>query len=108
MFGIRNQISGSIAANDTSVELDTRYHTACKVAVQVTGTFTGTIAIQVTLDGTNYTALQIFPVASTTGVTSFTAPGYWYAESQLALKVRARSTAWTSGTAVITLVTLPS
>lgn len=107
-FVFRNQTSGSIAANATGVELDVRFHSATKAAFQVTGTFTGTLTPQVSLDGSTWHNLAVFtPAAPTTPVTTMTAAGAWFASLPIPLKFRVQATAWTSGTANVLIAVLP-
>lgn len=107
-FLFRNVTSGSIAANDTSVTLAPRFHCATKIAVDVRGTFSGTLAVEASIDGTNYTTVGVATSAAPgTIVTSFTTTGIWTGSLPLPLMARVRSTAWTSGTAVVTIVILP-
>ena len=76
------------------------------VSIDVRGTFVGTIALQGTTDGTNWTALSVLPSSSGQGVaavTSMTAPGTWVANAAGSVQVRAVMTAYTSGTATIVL-----
>lgn len=74
------------------------------VGIQVTGTFVGTLQFEQTVDGTNYTTIAMFPNGSTTSVTSATATGLWSA-STTTRYVRVRFSAYTSGSAVINVVT---
>lgn len=107
-FGFRNVTTGSISANGEAVTLAVRYHQTTRFALDVRGTFTGTLAVEVTLDGTNWTAIGFSAAATpTTLVTSLTAPGIWSGILPLPLSVRVKSTAWTSGTATIILVVQP-
>jgi hypothetical protein len=78
------------------------------VGVQVSGTFSGTLAVQCSIDGTNYQALNITEIDSTTPATSLTTEGIWTANIAGCRYVRVRSTAWTSGTAVTSLVAVSS
>ena len=76
------------------------------IAVQVAGTFTGTITFECSVDTTNWAALAVKAssqtaaatlVTTTTGVGVFTVPtvGLQY--------VRARMSAYTDGTATVTI-----
>lgn len=76
-------------------------------AIQVTGTWTGTISFETSLDGTNYVALGLISAGATspaTYVTSATSNGIWSAipSSRGLSSVRARMSAYTDGTAVVT------
>jgi hypothetical protein len=74
------------------------------VGFQVTNTFVGTIELQCTVDGTTYRPLTLTPSNSATTVTSVTGTGIWFASAGGCITTRARSTAWTSGTATTTIV----
>ena len=79
--------------------------TADTVAVQVTGTFTGTITFEASVDGTNYVALAVkasSQTAAATLVTTTTTVGLFSVGIQGFTNFRARMSAYTSGTAVVT------
>jgi hypothetical protein len=75
--------------------------------VQVTGTFSGTLQFEMTIDGTNYAAVQATSVTTGTAATTTTATGVFFFNVVGANAVRVASTAWTSGTATLTIVGLP-
>lgn len=69
------------------------------IAVQLVGTFTATVTFEATLDGTNWQAIGLFPVATPTGTpaTTATAVGMWQTGPLVAYAaVRARVSAFTS------------
>jgi len=72
------------------------------VALQVTGTWVGQIEFEGTIDNTNYTSVEASngtqTVNATAGNDIFILPGAAYAQ------IRARASAWTSGTAYITFM----
>ena len=107
MPNYRNSTNGTIAANGSSVTLAWREFYNGGVGVQVTGTFSGTLEFQMTIDGTNYVAVSTTSVTTTTAATTTTATGVFFFNVVGALSVRVTSTAWTSGTATLTLVGLP-
>lgn len=106
MPNFRNSTSGSIAANDTSVTLAYREFFNGGVGVQVTGSFSGTLQFEMTLDGTNFVAVQATNVTTAAIAGTTTATGIFRFDVVGALVVRVRSTAWTSGTATLTVVGL--
>lgn len=108
MPGYRNKTSGTIDANGESVTLEWRETTNGAVAVQVVGTFSGTLTFEVTVDGENWVATNAMPVASTTPASTTTAAGIWSITANGLSGARARATAWTSGSLVATLVGLPN
>lgn len=79
-----------------------------QLAVQVTGTWSATITFEVTVDGTNWVSYELNPTADmqgTSGSLSATtaANGVWVGPSFGLAGFRARVSAYTSGTAVITV-----
>lgn len=72
------------------------------ISLQVTGTWVGTIQFEASLDGSTWVALSGFPANSTTAASSTTGNGMWNA-SVIGARVRARFSAYTSGTAVVTI-----
>jgi len=70
---------------------------------QITGTFSGTVTFEGTVDGTNWVATAVIPVGSTrTLTTTATAAGIWVQSTVGLTAVRARCSAYTSGTIVVT------
>jgi hypothetical protein len=77
------------------------------VVLDLRGTFSGTIEVAGTVDGTNWTPIPVRPlnqasklyVASVVGAV----PGVWVGSCAGFRRVRARATAWTSGTVTIAL-----
>jgi hypothetical protein len=78
-----------------------------RVGVQVTGTFTGTLTFETSIDGVTYTALNMTPPNSTTPATTATAAGLWNGTCAGFSIVRARFSAYTDGSAVVTLQGAP-
>ena len=76
--------------------------------IQVTGTFSGTITLQGTIDGTNWQTINIYPIATPVLATTLTAVGVWEFKAQGFTQVRATMTAYTSGTAVVSLKLSPA
>lgn len=106
-----NKTTGSITANGQSVTHTTRLLAPGVVSAQVAGTFTGTIQIEASMDGTNFQAFQMLDVSSTHGNspsthTSVTAAHVLAANAYALAYIRFRSSAWSTGTANITIVTL--
>jgi hypothetical protein len=77
------------------------------VAIQITGTFVGTLQFEQSSDGTNYDVLALYPNRSPLGQTATTAPGLWNG-TILSARARVRFSAFTSGTALVTIVASPS
>jgi hypothetical protein len=97
--------TGSITATAQNVTVSTGQQGA--VGIQITGTWSGTIVFQATVDGTNYVAIKC--INANTGVTlantGTTANGMWQCAAGGLANVRALSSGtWTSGTATVTLL----
>lgn len=100
----RVDTSQTITANAQSRTFNTRGTE--QLGITISGTWTGTLTIEYTVDGSTW-------VADTTGIDATTlvqysgtntANGTWFFDSSSVLQYRVRSTAWTSGTANITFV----
>lgn len=75
--------------------------------VQVTGTFSATLTFESTIDGTNWYAVKAMPVGGGTIVTTTTATGQWAIPCHGCHNYRVRVSAYTSGTAVVSVVAKP-
>lgn len=78
------------------------------VGVQVTGTFSGTLQFEGSVNGTNFSAINATPPNSTTAVTSTTATGQWQIAAGGMSYIRVRFSSYSSGTAVVTLRAAPT
>lgn len=78
------------------------------IGLQVTGTYSGTISFEASIDGTTFVALNLTPLNSTTAATSTTTTGVWTGGVGGAAIVRARMSSYTSGTALVTLKAAPT
>jgi hypothetical protein len=95
------RVTGPISALNSAVTVDC--DGCASVALDLRGTFNGTIQVQGTVDGTNWQPIPVRPlntaavlyVAAVTG----TAAGTWVGSCAGFAQVRAFATAWTSGTA---------
>lgn len=106
-----NKTTGSITANGQSVTHATRFLAPGVVSAQITGTFTGTIQLEASLDGTNFSAFQMVDVSNLHGNTpethtNVTTPHLLAANAFALAYVRFRASAWSTGTADVTIVTL--
>jgi hypothetical protein len=68
------------------------------VAVQVSGTFVGTVTFETSVDGTNFVATGVTPAAGGAAVSTATAPGLWNLTPNGVTQLRVRVSAYTSGT----------
>ncbi len=73
------------------------------VAIGVTGTFVGTLAFEGTLDGATFTAITVSATATLAQVTTATGTGLWQGSAAGLTAIRVRFSAYTSGTAQVTL-----
>ncbi len=73
------------------------------VSIQVAGTYTGTVQFEGSLDGSTYTALALTPSTGGDTATSTTSTGVWTGFIGGTSQVRARVSAYTSGTARVTI-----
>lgn len=94
-------ISTTIAANGVSRDL-TSYNTATSI-IQLSGTWVGTLIVEGSNNGANYFTLPMLSRSSSLYVGSMTANGIYLANTNGYQFIRVTSTAWTSGTATITV-----
>ena len=73
------------------------------VGIQITGTLSATITFEATVDGTNYVALNCMPSNSATPASTSTAVGAWTVNAGGYAAIRARCSAYTSGSPVLTV-----
>src|ERR1035438_10130232 len=69
----------------------------------IQGTFSGTLQFEATIDNTTWNAIQAFPIAGGSSVTSATAAGSWQITPGGAVWLRIRCSTYTSGSATATL-----
>lgn len=93
--------TGTITALNGTVQIDVGGYGA--VGIQLSGTWAATVEFQASVDGTNWSALQVVPVGSGTAVTTSTANGIWYADVGGLNLIRCEATAFTSGTVQVDL-----
>ena len=74
------------------------------VGFQLAGTFTMTVQFEATVDGETFVGLNMLPSNSATAVSSTTAAGAWRAKVAGYRLVRARVSAFTSGSANATFL----
>jgi hypothetical protein len=72
------------------------------ISVQVTGTFTATILLEATIDGTTWFAPNVLTLAKAAGSATITGTGQSLVQIAAYTAVRARMSAFTSGSAVVT------
>lgn len=107
MPNYRNATSGSIDASGETVTLAYRDFFNGGIGVQITGTWTGTLEFQQTINGSTWDDVAAEEVGSLAVSTQTTGNGLFKFDAVGALKVRVNAVAWTSGTAEIAIVGLP-
>jgi hypothetical protein len=70
--------------------------------IQITGTWAGTVQFEGSIDGVTFAALSATPIGGTVSATQATVNGLWQAAAPL-VSMQVRMSAWTSGSAVVTL-----
>ena len=74
------------------------------VALQLSGTFTLTVQFEATVDGQTWVSLRMLPSSSVSGAPSSTSAGAWSANVAGLKLIRARVSAYTSGSADVTFL----
>lgn len=97
------QASGNIAALNASVDGTTDLQNYASARLQIAGTFVGQLVFQSSVDGTNWVARQL--TYATNGTQGSVATGATLAHGDLGGRYfRVVATAWTSGTATVSLL----
>ena len=91
--------SGSLTAADGAVRLS--MPAVGSVAFQITGTFSATITFEASVNGTDFVAVPATNLNSGAKATTTTATGIYIVHAPGARYIRARVSAYTSGTAVV-------
>lgn len=101
----RENLFGTGALGALNAEIQINCDGCTTVAIDLRGTFSLTIAVQGTVDGTNWTLIPVRPQTGGIYVLGIvgTASGVWMASCAGYTKVRALVTAYTSGSATTTL-----
>jgi hypothetical protein len=102
-----NFAQGTVTATDEAITL-VRFITWNFCGIQITGTWSGTITFEATVDGTNWVAISVTPFASVTLTSTATANGCWSVQNVGFAGLRARFSTASSGTPKITIKSLPS
>lgn len=78
------------------------------VAVQVTGTYSGTLTFEGTVTGATWVPINLIPIAGTTPTSTTTSTGVWNGGVGGLAIVRVRMSSYSSGAAVVTIQNAPS
>lgn len=108
----RERVIGVIDANEEAVTVVLPLREAGQavppingaVAIQLTGTFTGTLQFEASVDGVTFVPALSMDITTGDLGTTCTAPGVYRLESVGLSVVRVKSTAWSEGSANVTLV----
>ena len=93
--------SGSLSAPAQTVALALSGQSGA--AAQITGTWSGTITFEATLDGTNWVAINAVSASTSTPQTTTTANGLYRLTPGGVAQIRANATALATGSAVVSL-----
>ena len=100
----QNLVPTGTATANSAVEIV--LSSASSVTIGVSGTYTATLSVQVSTDGTNWTTLtynSLINVVNGGAQANITAPGVFTLQTAGWLRMRITSSAYTSGTATIAL-----
>ena len=102
----RENITGSGALGALNAEIVINADGASTIALDLRGTFSLTVEVAGSVDGTNWTLLAVRSISGGSYLTAVagTAAGAWVAACAGFAKIRARVTAYTSGAATATLL----
>lgn len=101
-FRVRSLTAASAACPDAGCEVQDVQGFGT-VGLQIAGTFTATLQIEGSIDNTNYVSIACLPNGGSATVTSATAPGVWTCPTAGLRFLRVRVSAFTSGTATVTM-----
>ncbi len=104
MGSFRSKGTGDLDAVNEAVTVEVRQLDNAACGVQVTGTFSATLLIEATMDGTNWGTYAFVNCADGTTAASISAVGQYRTELVGVHSVRVRMSARVSGTASVTLV----
>lgn len=100
--GIIKGANMTVAAAENAATV-TGIPSIANVAVQIVGAMSATITFETTVDGTNWVATNLLPAASTTAASTATAEGIWGGSIGAVSGFRARCSAYSSGSPVVTV-----
>lgn len=103
LFAVTDKVAATITTAGQTSTLEVTQRDS--IAIQVFGTFTGTLVIEATVDGTNWVAIQVIPAGGTNYQSSITTSGIYTTACGALQLVRIRASAFSSGSALVTLKT---
>lgn len=94
-------IQGSITAAGASIVLVVDGFV--QAALQITGTWSGTLLVEATVDGSTYFTVDAIPIPASSSVSSITTNGQWLIQTAGFLEIRIRCSSYDAGTAQVSL-----
>lgn len=101
-LGVIKQSHVTVASTSSVAAID-GLPTTGKVSVQISGTGTWTVDFLATVDGTNWVAFNMTPAGTTTDANQATAAGLWSKDITGYEGFKAKCSARTSGSPVVTV-----
>lgn len=105
-MNFRNEANGTIATNGQTVPLPYRHFANGGVAVQLVGTWTGTVTFEATVNGTDFVAIPMTNVNSGAVASTSTANGIFAANVVGIKTFQVRASATITGTLSVAIVGL--
>lgn len=78
------------------------------MSIDVAGTWSGALTVELSADATVFRSARAYPVGGGAFSSTFTENGSWLVPTEGLVYLRVRATAWTSGTATVTLRQAPA
>jgi hypothetical protein len=100
------QVAAVATGNGTAITTVDTGGALTSIGIQITGITTATIIFEATIDGTNWVAILAENVTTGAQATTATANGIYRVVCMGMVQIRARISAWTSGTVVVTGVAI--
>ena len=104
-WSLLNTLQDAAAATGDGTPLETNNYGGA--GISLTGTFTGTVTWEGTVDGTNWFAVPATNRTSGTAANTATATGIFFAALPGITKFRARISAYTSGNITVKAIAVP-
>ena len=93
--------TGTITVLNGTVAIDVGGYGA--IGLQLSGTWAATVTFEATVDGTNWTTLEVWPTNGSSSQTTSTVNGIFYAPCGGLNQIRVKATSFTSGTIQVDL-----
>ena len=96
----------TLSADEATLVIPINSEYGSKAVVQVSGTFSATLVVEGSLDGSNFVTLELAPVGGGAAVTSITAAGAWRVDLDAWKSARVRVDTYVSGDAEVSASTV--